>query len=89
MNTFTFILQYRGYTSISQVKASNVFDALRLWCVRLPRWRDKSLPPHRKLLAVELRADNLVAVKSVRNVWCASGVVRDGLALLNIVLTEA
>jgi hypothetical protein len=88
MSLCAFVLQYKGYTSISQVSGANVNAALERWSKNLSASKAKDLPPYRRQIAAELRSSCPVPVDTVSNVWCASGSVRGHLALLNIVLTE-
>jgi hypothetical protein len=86
--TFTFVLQYGGYTAISQFRGGNEREAMSAWarCMSMAASPDspKNLPKVAELVA----ADNPVKVKTVQNVWCVSASVRSKLALLNIVRTS-
>jgi hypothetical protein len=84
------MMEYRGGTYISQVKARSVDYVLLLWA--------KSLDPHpiagfgerRKqelIAAVQEDENDLVPLSGLKNAWCASALISSRLALINVVAT--
>lgn len=86
MKKYTFIVEFRGGTYISQYEALNVTDALQQWGKSL----DSSIYTQRivtKLQKDIASEENPVPIKGVENVWCCSFSPYNSFLLLNIVET--
>jgi hypothetical protein len=89
MSIFTFILEYSGGTYIKQLEADGVKRARDLWAERIDLNQvhgltQKSASDFRELFT----SNDVVLLDGLRNVWCQSRVIRNKLALLNIVKTD-
>jgi hypothetical protein len=85
---FTFVLDYKGGTYLSQVLASSLADAAQKWVStrtseELNTW---SLEPQD--LAALADADRPVAIQGCHNVWCMSGSTEEHLILITIIATK-
>jgi hypothetical protein len=87
MPLFTFVLEFDGGTHISQFRATSFFRAVEEYGARLLRDKAVAKLPVRRRLSEALSAENPVAIKGVRNVWCCSASIGKKLALLNVVAT--
>ncbi len=87
MKKFTFLVEFRGGTYISQYKAINLTEALFLWAnnVDVPVFTNKI----QERIKEKIKEEDFfpIAVKTVDNVWCTSYVIFRSLLLLNIVET--
>lgn len=81
MALYTLLLDYRGGTYISQITADSESLALDLWTPSIQDDVEKDL-------VSELRRDRLVQIEDTKNVWCTTAIVRDNLAVMNIVKTD-
>jgi hypothetical protein len=84
---YTFILEYRGGTYISQTNATTLVDAIRGWIAvhtedSLATW---DLSRHKLEFFIE--ENPTVALADTTGVWCVTGTIDDHFALLNIVDT--
>ena len=89
MPLYTFVLEFRGGTYISQFEGATAQDAAKFWATKLKTkeiayFRKK----HRKLLLARLRENSPVELDSVKNVWCETFLIGKHLALLNIIQTD-
>jgi hypothetical protein len=87
MPLFTFVLEFDGGTHISQFRATSVVRAVEEYGAQLLRDKAVAKLPVRRRLREALSAENPVAIKGVRNVWCCSASIGEKLALLNVVAT--
>jgi hypothetical protein len=84
---YTIVLDYKGGLYIGQAFAASVTNAVAQWLFgesdeELARWRIT-----RKGLT-EVISDLPIPLDGCTNVWCLSGSVRGGLALINVIATE-
>lgn len=91
MSLFTLVLDYHGGTYLSQFDADTPVDAVGAWCREL---RDNQLLGEPSSVVAEgIMADavenNLVGVEGMCGAWCAATTAAGGLALLNVIQTEA
>jgi len=87
---FTFVLDYRGGTYISQVESDSAKGALRSWLDVVDLDEVFGLTSRgRDRFRESLLAHALVPVDRVRNVWCVSGRVRGALAIVHVIQTVA
>jgi hypothetical protein len=91
MNNYTFILEYRKGTYISQFMAETINDAMTKWASSI----DHNTIPNflvndKKLLMKEVKKEENIPmlIKNIANVWCFFFIVRRSSLLLNIVLTK-
>jgi hypothetical protein len=88
---FTFILEYRGGTHISQVTARSPKAALQRWAMSRRVWSaiSSALRVRGRIEASAFLAENLVAVEGTTGVWCTTASVRRSFALVNVIRTES
>jgi hypothetical protein len=87
MPLFTFILEFDGGTHISQFRAASVVRAVHEYGGQLLSDKAVAKMPVRRRLSAAFSAENPVAIKGVRNVWCCSASIGKKLAILNVVAT--
>lgn len=86
---FTFVLDYRGGTYISQIESDSVSLSLRKWLDVVDLDEVWGLTNRgRSRFREALLSHDLAAVDRVSNVWCASGRVRGALATVHVVQTS-
>jgi hypothetical protein len=85
-NTYTFILEFRGGTYVSQYRARSVSTALLRWSAT-EKQNLKSLDPAASRFLTKLESAEPVLLSGLRNVWCVTGYMPSTLALLHIVKT--
>lgn len=83
---FTFVLEYKGGTYISQTFGPSLSVAIANWA-RTRTDRDLATWGLGRGDLNELVADNPVLLDGCRNVWCMSASTDEGLILVNIVAT--
>ena len=86
---FTVVLEYADGTYISQVRATNRRAALHAWLWLISK---EKIPGIGKLAIQTLQhalTEDEVEVNGLKNVWCISCSLRRGLALINVVQTDA
>jgi hypothetical protein len=89
MALFTFILEYRGGTYASQVRAPSLRRAAAAWAAGLDTNSIRGAgPAARRQLREEISADEPVALAGLTGVWCYTALVRGHLALINVVETR-
>ena len=87
---YTFILEFRGGTYLSQVLTDDVTKALCNWCITI---EDCNLIDNSEGIAYGFRevyqdADFIerpVSIDGLKFVWCASALVGDDAAIVHIV----
>lgn len=89
-NLYTFIVDYKGGTYISQVNAINIESACEIWLKSLDyngmtKFGHKS---YKKLCWLwENDEEKLVALQSTIHVWCFSYSIKKSLFLVNVIKT--
>lgn len=88
MHLYTIVLDYAGGTYVAQVHAGSQNAAFSNW-LREHRSQEAagSSPP----IADAFNDDTaeLVALEGLTSVWCASAATDNGLALVNVIRTDA
>ena len=88
MPLFTVVLDFRGGTYISQVRAASATKALTLWAKDLPVHEIAGMGPASKRdLVARLVEEEPVPLTGLSRAWCRSVLVRGHLALINLVET--
>ena len=73
MPLFTFFLDYRGGTYISQVRAKDYLVAPRVWAKKLELSQIPNAPERfRENLLKSFEFEKPVAIEAVRNTWCCA-----------------
>jgi hypothetical protein len=91
---FTFILEYRGGTYVSQIRADCIDDAIPIWVQSLPVDEIKHFGPKLKKRLVEgLASDKngiygATQLEGVTNVWYVSIPFSARIACINAVKTD-
>jgi hypothetical protein len=86
---FTFVVDYKGGTYVSQVPARTVCDAIAAW-TRVANWqamRIRVSESFAKRLERELGEDTPVLIEGMTNVWCISPLLAGAVATVTIVAT--
>ena len=84
---YTIVLDFKGGTHIKQVSHATPHDGLGAWAEELSGTDEEAMGLDRKELVRVLRESSLVPVDNCSRVWCASVIVGDELALINIIQT--
>ena len=89
MHFYTFFLEYRGGTYISQFEALTPAEALETWLNQ----HDHSVvgtlkPKHIRKIRQDYEEDGFVALVGVTHVWCFTFHIKRHLGLLNFTLTS-
>jgi hypothetical protein len=88
MPLYTFFLDYRGGTYLSQVSAPSPIKALRVWAERFDPTPVPGLGPKSKEELIRAaRLDRPVAIDGVKKTWCSVALLRGQLALIHFVQT--
>jgi hypothetical protein len=88
MALFTMILEYRGTTAISQVRAAAPKAALQKWTKSFDYGSVLGVTAvSRSQLLEGFTREDPVPVKDTKNVWCSTALEDGRMALLNIVRT--
>ncbi|PLK44205.1 hypothetical protein [Emticicia sp. TH156] len=89
MNTYTFIMEFRGGTYISQINANNLKQGLIDWCKNLDVSEIKYLGEKNKgdLLSI-IDSEIPTPINTVKNVWHFSIGIKAGFLMVNIVKTD-
>lgn len=86
---FTFVLDFRGGTYLSQVWATSLNQACRKWVQQLDTKDIYGLDPKSIPRLMEQMLEEFpVTVNGVQNVWCMSALIRGQLALIHIIQTD-
>jgi hypothetical protein len=89
MSLFTFILEFRGGTYISQYKGRTLKDACKKWVVNVEPDTVFGLGIKGKQSLANQIADSLpVPISGAHNVWCATASIHGKLCFVNIVRTD-
>lgn len=92
-STFTFIVEFRGGTYCTQVKARNVNESINKWILKIKDEQTEIKHLGDKIIA-ELEKDlseannQPVLLKGLENTWCTSASTINGSFLINIVKTN-
>ena len=86
MALFTMLLEFKGGTYISQLRAPSARSAVKKWAAQQIKTGTIYTPAIRKKLAAALAAENLVRIDMIQSVWCATASV-GSLALINVIQT--
>ena len=86
---FTFVCEFRGATSVSQVRAPNQNDAVCAWAGKLRTERPfgEASSEIAKTAEADLAEFPPVALEGVSKVWCIAGNCGGDLMLANIIET--
>ena len=88
MDLYTFIMEYKGGTYISQVEAHNLYEARKIWAGELNTSEIQYFGPKAKTQLIEQMNDpenEPVELEGLTNVWCDGATINGSLALINIV----
>ena len=86
MKKFTFILEFRGGTYISQAYGNDLNQAKIGWLKNLSASRIKYLgEKSQEELRNIIKSDSLILLQGMNNVWCISGTLNSGFFVLNVV----
>jgi hypothetical protein len=89
MPLYTFFLEYKGGTYISQVHARSSPLATRAWARKFLEMKVPGLGARSKSDLVEkILGDAPTALDGLKNIWCSSALVRGHLALIHFTKTE-
>ncbi len=85
MKKYTFLVEFRGGTYISQHIEEDIYGALKTWAASL----DTSIYPQRiiKKLQKEIVGEEPSPITGVENVWCCAFIPYNSFLLLNIIET--
>ena len=92
---YTVLMEYRGGTYVSQVRAQTVVAALQNWASELDAGAIQGFSEGRKReLLREIESDlrsgtEPAPLNGLHNVWCTSAALSGGMVLINIVSTQA
>ncbi|NLR69003.1 hypothetical protein HGH92_32175 [Chitinophaga varians] len=88
MDIYTFIMEFRGGTYISQVKENDVNTAMILWSKSLQLTQVKFLGRKGILeLQDEIKSESPTRIRDVDNVWCFCLRIKSGLLMVNVIKT--
>ena len=86
--TYTFVLEFRGGTYVSQYRGRYPREALKRWSARE---RQRLVGAWQSGLTTEvfdeLGDQELTPLQGMTKVWCATSTIGDDFALLNVVTT--
>lgn len=83
---FTLVLDWKGGTYLSQVKAPTLKTAKRKWLTSIPL---EIFGTHQVLseLATQIDEDEPVLLEGLESVWCTGFMVEEKLALVHVIAT--
>lgn len=87
MKQYTFIMEYRGGTYISQVNDANVKSALLNWAkgLNIREIQNMGILSKNELIKLTEEEDEPTLISGMNNVWCVSGTLKAGSFIVNIV----
>lgn len=86
---YTFIMEYRNGTYLSQCTAENEQIAMKSWAESLDINSIQHLDNNIKnTLIQEAKNEELTPISNTKNVWCGGFLINDHYALLHVVKTE-
>jgi hypothetical protein len=80
---YTFFLDYKGGTYVSQVRASSPLKALTAWAEALDYTKVNGLSRRARAKLAEKMNQPPTPVEGVKNTWCCSALIRGQLALIH------
>ena len=86
---FTFVLDYRGGTYISQVSGVSLASAMAKWASTRTERDLTTWKVAHKQLAQLVEGDTPMALDGCQNVWCVSNSTEKGVMLLNVIATQS
>jgi hypothetical protein len=90
MHLYTFIMEFRGGTYISQINAASPHLACIEWAKRLQVQEVPGLGQSGQLgLIKEMQEEEPVQIQDAQSVWCVSARIHGPLALVNLVDTAS
>lgn len=89
MQLYTVVLDHGGGTYVTQVQALSEGAAFREWLSKLRCQRLAGAASSQVADAFDNESDELVRLDGLVSVWCASAGTDHGLALANVVRTDA
>lgn len=86
---YTIVLEYRGGTYLSQVRADTPREALLMWARERKGGEEKGklFRELRSYVRARAREDLPTAVNGCHNVWCFSAVLKNRLILAHLIAT--
>ncbi len=89
MPFYTFIMEFKGGTYISQVNSDSAKNACINWAENLEISKIHRFGKSSKeILIAEIKQEDSVSVNGVKNVWCVSVLIRGELVLITFIQTE-
>ena len=90
MNIYTFLLNFRGGTYVSQVRSNSLRSSLLDWSKNIDVTQIQYLGEKTKkeLQHVILLEEDPIQLAGLQNVWCVHLMISVGSMLLNIVQTD-
>ena len=89
MPFYTFIMDYKGGTYISQIDSSSLKTACVDWANSLRVSEiDEFGEISKNQLIEQMKSEEPILLKGLVNAWCSSPFLSKGTALINIVQTE-
>lgn len=90
MGLYTFVMDYAGGTYVGQVEAADLVEAKAKWAreidLSLVAGLDES---DRAELVSEVDADSPAVLTGLRNAWCITASLSNGLALIHAIRTAS
>lgn len=89
MELYTFLMEFRGGTYISQVESKSLSEATKLWVKQLNIEEIKHLGEKGKIEMIK-EAENfeLSALYSLKNIWFFCFRIKTGFIMVNVVKTD-
>lgn len=89
MPFFTFVLEYKGGTYISQVSSGSHVTAFVKGAKSLQAVEVKGLGNKGKSSLIEqMKTNQITPITGLTNVWCNTAIISDRLAIVNLIQTE-
>lgn len=90
MELYTFIMDYIGGTYISQIKAPNELEAMRLWIrnLEIKEIEGFSIKDKNKLIETDIDGESPTLIKGLENVWHFLINTKKGFGYINFVKTK-
>lgn len=86
---FTFVMEFRGGTYISQVTAPHLEAALISWASTLKVNEIEGMTEERQRALLQvLPEEHPVPLTELTNVWCFTPRIQNSMALVNVILTS-
>lgn len=90
MEFYTFLMQFRGGTYISQVESKNLSEATKLWVKQIKIEEIKHLGEKGQIEMIKKEAEDfeLSALYSLKNIWFFCFRIKAGFIMVNVVKTD-